>query len=308
MKNKTIRTAEYVSAKHPDKMCDAISDGVLDAFVGQDEHSRVAIETLGGHGHVYIMGEVTSNGKLEQQDYEKIVSKVVDSTKYKVVVHIAQQSSDIARGVDVGGAGDQGIVIGYACDENDEMLPQEYYLAKSLCNNLFKKYPYDGKTQITINENNEITYLVTSFQNTKIKDLKKSVDEWVQENGVEISDTIQYFINSAGEWSIGGFDADTGVTGRKIVIDSYGPRIGIGGGAFSGKDWTKIDRSGALYARLIAKEILKKEKAHEVRVELAYAIGVSEALQSVTYVDGILGEITEFDTSMTGIKKFIKTH
>lgn len=306
MKNTQLRTAEYVSPKHPDKMCDAISDAILQKYTEQDEKSRVAVETMGGHGRVYILGEVSSNTILQQKDYEKIVTSITGSDSYDVIVHISQQSSDIARGVDAGGAGDQGIVIGYACDENEEMLPQEYYLAKSLCNFLYEKYPYDGKTQITINEKSEVTHLVASFQNTKTDVLTQDIQEWIEMNKVVLSDDIQYFINPAGEWNLGGFDADTGLTGRKIVVDSYGPRVPVGGGAFSGKDWTKVDRSGARYARAIAQHLLKERNAHEVRVELAYAIGVSEALQSIAYIDGVPEHITEFDTSMKGIREFIQ--
>lgn len=304
-RNQKIRTAEYVSAKHPDKMCDAISDRILEAFIRQDKDSRVAVETLGGHGRIYIMGEVTSNGNLHNSDYENIISQVTGRNNYKIEIHIVQQSSQIAKGVDLGGAGDQGIVIGYACNENAEMIPQEYYLAKSLCNYLYEKYPYDGKTQITMDEGFTILALVASFQNTKTEVLKIDIQGWIQKNNIKISKNIQYFINPAGEWDNGGFDADTGLTGRKIVVDSYGPRVAIGGGAFSGKDWTKVDRSGAAYAKYIAQQILIKESADEVRVELAYAIGIANALQSIVYVDGTAREITEFGTSMSDIKKFI---
>ncbi len=306
MKNKILRTAEYVSPKHPDKMCDAISDAILQRYVEHDTNSRVAVETMGGHGKVYILGEVNSNTVLQQKDYEDIVASITGSESYEVVVNISQQSSDIARGVDAGGAGDQGIVIGYACDENEEMLPQEYYLAKSLCHFLYEKYPYDGKTQITINEQKEVTHLVASFQNTDTDMLRQDIQGWAQVKSVALADDIQYFVNPAGEWGIGGFDADTGLTGRKIVVDSYGPRVPVGGGAFSGKDWTKVDRSGARYARAIAQHLLKERNAHEVRIELAYAIGVPEALQSIAYIDGVPEIITEFDTSMKGIRAFIQ--
>ncbi len=306
MKNIRLRTAEYVSQKHPDKMCDAISDKILERFTEQDKESRVAVETLGGHGRVYIMGEVTSKGTLDQKDYQEIVSEITGRDDYLVSVEITQQSSYIAQGVDAGGAGDQGIVIGYACDENEEMLPQEYFLAKSLCNYLYSKFPYDGKTQITINENFAITALVASFQNTKTEALYVEIKNWIEKNKIKLSLDIQYFVNPAGEWTLGGFDADTGLTGRKIVVDNYGPRVPVGGGAFSGKDWTKVDRSGARYARAIAQDLLKKKEAHEVRVELAYAIGVSEVIQAVAYIDGDASLITEYDTSIRGIKHFIE--
>ena len=287
-------------------MCDAISDAILQKCIDQDKNSRVAVETMGGHGRVYVMGEISSNASLRQKDYEDIVASIAGTGDYDVVVNISQQSSDIARGVDAGGAGDQGIVIGYACDENEEMLPQEYYLAKSLCHFLYETYPYDGKTQVTINEENEITHLVASFQNTKTEVLTQDISKWIEDNNITLSENVQYFINPAGEWTRGGFDADTGLTGRKIVVDSYGPRVPVGGGAFSGKDWTKVDRSGARYARAIAQHLLKERNAHEVCVELAYAIGVSDSIQSIAYIDGVPEHITEFDTSMKGIREFIQ--
>ncbi len=144
-------TAEYVSPKHPDKMCDRISDAILKLFITQDPNSRVAVETLGGHGKVFIVGEVTSTGNITQTEYEQIVAEIIGFDSYDVIVHIFRQSPEIATGVDTGGAGDQGIVIGYACNHNHEMIPQEFYLAKLLCNHLYDKYPVDGKTQIMTN-------------------------------------------------------------------------------------------------------------------------------------------------------------
>jgi len=155
-------TAEYVSPKHPDKMCDRISDAILEKFINQDPNSRVAVETLGGHGKVFIVGEVTSLGTINQSEYKQIVADITGFDTYDVTVHIVQQSPEIAAGVDTGGAGDQGIVIGYACNHNDEMVPQEFYLAKSLCNYLYEKYPVDGKTQVTINAKHEITHKGTN--------------------------------------------------------------------------------------------------------------------------------------------------
>ena len=301
---KNIYTAEYVSQGHPDKMCDRISDKVLEAFVEQDKDSRVAVETMGGHGKVYIMGEVTSTGSLNDSDYKEIVSSVTGSGNYDVRVNIVQQSPEIARGVDAGGAGDQGIVIGYACNENEEMIPHEYYLAKSLCNHIYKKYPYDGKTQITINSDFDVLVIVSSFQNVSPEALKSIVEEWIEENRVSVSSDTKYYLNHLGEWNIGGFDADTGLTGRKIVVDSYGPRVPVGGGAFSGKDWTKVDRSGAKYAQHIARSILKERGAQEVKVELAYALGVAEAVQAVVYVDGVSEGLVGF--GMEDVEVFLK--
>lgn len=298
-------TAEYVTPKHPDKMCDRISDAILEKFISHDSNSRVAVETLGGHGKVFIVGEVTSTGTITQSEYEQIVADITGFDTYDVTVHIVQQSPEIAAGVDTGGAGDQGIVIGYACNHNEEMIPQEFYLAKSLCNYLYEKYPVDGKTQITINDKHEITHIVASFQGTTTRQLSADIITWVRDKKMPIDD-IKLLVNPAGEWHIGGFEADAGLTGRKIVIDQYGPRVPVGGGAFSGKDWTKVDRSGAKYAQYIAQQLLQKNDANEVRVELAYAIGIAEPVQKIAYIDSVLHSIDEYDCSMNGIHDFIQ--
>jgi S-adenosylmethionine synthetase len=305
MKTKKTFTAEYVSPKHPDKMCDRVSDAILESFISRDPNSRVAVETLGGHGKVFIVGEVTSTGNITQLQYEKIVADITGFDTYDVIVHIVQQSPEIAHGVDSGGAGDQGIVIGYACNHNAEMIPQEFYLAKSLCNYLYEKYPVDGKTQITINDKHEITHIVASFQSTNTNKLSADIIGWVQNKKMPIDD-IKLLVNPAGEWHLGGFEADAGLTGRKIVIDQYGPRVPVGGGAFSGKDWTKVDRSGAKYAQHIAQQLLTKHIANEVHVELAYAIGIAEPVQKIAYIDSIPNDISEWDCSMKGIHAFIQ--
>jgi S-adenosylmethionine synthetase len=298
-------TAEYVSPKHPDKMCDRISDTILELFISQDPNSRVAVETLGGHGKVFIVGEVTSTGTITQVQYEQIVADITGFDNYEVTVHIVQQSPEIANGVDTGGAGDQGIVIGYACNHNKEMIPQEFYLAKSLCNYLYKKYPVDGKTQITINNKHQITHIVASFQGTHTNELSADIIAWVRDKKMPIDD-IKLFVNPAGEWHVGGFEADAGLTGRKIVVDQYGPRVPVGGGAFSGKDWTKVDRSGAKYAQHIAQQLLTKHNATEIRVELAYAIGIAEPVQKIAYIDNVPNSINKYDCTMNGIHEFIQ--
>lgn len=303
---KKLLTAEYVSPKHPDKICDRISDVILELYIDQDPNSRCAIETMGGHGKIYVLGEVTSTVHITNETIKELIYSIIEGDAMKITISLHQQSPEIANGVDTGGAGDQGIVIGYACNENEEMVPHEYYLAKSLCNYLYEIYPHDGKTQITVDQDFKVTHIVASFQNSKTEDLEKHINIWLQENSIKTSDFTTYFINPAGEWHIGGFDADTGLTGRKIVVDSYGPRVSIGGGAFSGKDWTKVDRSGAQYAKYIAQQLLHKHKAREVRVELAYAIGVSDSIQSVAYIDGMTHNITEFETNMKDIKVFVQ--
>ena len=271
-----IRTAEFVSPGHPDKICDRISDKILDTCLEQDPESRVAIETAGGHGLVHLTGEITTNAEL---DYESIVKEV--SGIDKVTHNVVRQSNEIARGVDVGGAGDQGIMVGYACDENDEYVPQEYRLARSLCRYIYEKFSYDGKTQITTDKYKNITHIVASFQNVSKEELEQLVVEWLDYK----VDGITIHCNPAGDWTQGGFDADAGLTGRKLVVDNYGPRVPIGGGAYSGKDPSKVDRSAAYMARHIAVKELKKQGLRECWVYLSYAIGEKEPLQA-TCSDG----------------------
>tara|TARA_Y100000310_G_scaffold337251_1_gene423858 strand:- start:62 stop:1024 length:963 start_codon:yes stop_codon:yes gene_type:complete len=275
-----IRTAECITPKHPDKICDRISDAILDACLEQDSNSRVAIETCGGHGKVFVTGEITTNADIGP--IKDIVERVYGEP-INVTTNIVKQSNFIAQGVDTGGAGDQGIMVGYACDENEEYIPQELYLARSLCKWLYKKFPYDGKTQVTIREDNHL-FVVTSFQNTDKHELQAEVSEWLKIFDGKYGLMLVHS-NPAGDWSQGGFDADAGVTGRKLVVDNYGPRVPIGGGAFSGKDSSKVDRSGAYMARRIAVNELKEKNLKECWVYLSYAIGKKEPLQA-TVTDG----------------------
>ena len=274
-----IRTAEFVSPGHPDKICDGISDKILDTCLEQDPNSRVAIETAGGHGTVHLTGEITTN--FSEIDYESIVKEVSGTRPLnKVTYSIVKQSNEIARGVDTGGAGDQGIMVGYACNENDQYVPQEYYLARDLCKFLYERFPFDGKTQITTDDH-WITHIVTSFQNTEKEQLEQSVVEWMD---WEVDDIVIH-CNPAGDWTQGGFAADAGLTGRKLVVDNYGPRVPIGGGAYSGKDPSKVDRSAAYMARYIAVSEMKSKRLDECWVYLSYAIGEEEPLQA-TATDG----------------------
>jgi len=291
-----IRTAEFVSPKHPDKLCDRISDKILDLFLEGDENSRCAIETCGGHGKVFITGEVTSHTEVTDEKIKEVVKEISDIDD--VTIHIVKQSPEIARGVDVGGAGDQGIMIGYACQENWQLVPQEYYLARELNKLVFNRHPYDGKTQITILENYEL-HVVCSFQNTPKEVLEFICKDYLERNlGYKIK---SLHCNPAGDWNQGGFDADAGVTGRKLAVDNYGPRIPLGGGAFSGKDATKVDRSAAYMARKIAVDYLRKHNALEVLVQLSYAIGYDQPLQATVTIDGEEEEITGYDLSPKGI-------
>ena len=307
----SIKTAEFVSPKHPDKICDFIADSILDAYLEDDKESRVAIEVMGGHKLITINGEVTSFAKI---DIEKLVKKIVGED-YKIISKIVAQSLEIGRSVDTGGAGDQGIMKGYATNETPELLPLEYVLARNLCKKIYEAYPFDGKTQVTT-ENGKVKTVVASFQNTKNEDLLVLVKKILAEDlPAEALAEEGYLINPAGEWSSGGFDADTGLSGRKLVIDNYGPEIPIGGGSFSGKDYTKVDRSGAYMARRIAVELLQKRGAkassvglqpREVYTKLAYAIGKSEPVMAVAIVDGKEEEITGYDLSPRGIRAYLK--
>lgn len=278
-----MKTAEWVSPKHPDKMCDQISDAILDYCLLKDKNARVAVETMGGHGKVEIMGEITMNGEIPFDIIEQIVYRITGDTNLEIGTNIVKQSSEIANGVDTGGAGDQGIMVGYACSENNAMIPQEKYLADDLGEFIYEKYPFDGKTQITLNDSKDIIAVVASFQNVSKVELEDMVNKWLDIRKQTMS---KIYCNSAGDWKIGGFSADTGLTGRKLMVDNYGPQIPIGGGAFSGKDSTKVDRSGAYMARKIAVDLLRQENAKEVLVKLAYSIGVAEPVMAVATIDG----------------------
>jgi len=297
-----IRTAECVSPMHPDKMCDRISDTLLDLYLEGDPNSRCAIETCGGLGEVYITGEVTSNTNVTKDEIIKAVHQVTNDNTIKVIINLNTQSPEIAQGVDTGGAGDQGIMIGYACRDNEQFLPQEYYLSRELNKFVFDKYPYDGKTQVTMNGNS--LRVVCSFQNAPAGELEKLVMQYFE-------DFPQYHIeslhcNPAGDWNIGGFTADAGLTGRKLAVDNYGPRVPLGGGAFSGKDCTKVDRSAAYMARRIAVDILEQRpEVQEVMVQLAYAIGYDQPLQATAIVDGEHEFIKGYDLSPKGIIDFL---
>lgn len=294
------RTAESVSPKHPDKLCDQISDAILDAYLREDPEARVAAETCGGHGVVFVTGEITSTAK--NVDIAKIVKRIAGDD-IEVHTKIVQQSPEIAQGVDTGGAGDQGIMIGYATDETEELLPKEVILARKLNEFIYEKHPYDGKTQITIAPDGTIDSIVASFQNVSKQELKKLVKEFI--NTENLTGKLELHLNPAGDWNQGGFDADTGLTGRKLIVDNYGPRIPIGGGCYSGKDPSKVDRSAAYMARKIAVDYLKNRNAHEVLVRLAYAIGYAEPLEKTVIIDGKPEEIEGYDLTPNGIIKYL---
>ncbi len=293
-----FRTAESVSPKHPDKICDQISDAILDAYLAKDPDVRGGVDVAGGHGMVFVTGEITSN--TEKIDVTEIVKRLAGDVK--VIEHIAEQSHEIAQGVDIGGAGDQGIMVGYACNETPELMPLEYVLARRLCEYIYEKYPYDGKTQITT-QDGKIVSVVASFQKTPKTELLDLVKAWLPTEKLAVFDEIDFHINPAGDWNVGGFEADAGLTGRKLVVDNYGPRIPIGGGAFSGKDPSKVDRSAAYMARKVAIDYLKKNNAHEVYVYLAYAIGFDQPLEATVVIDGSQNKVEGYDLSPNGIIK-----
>lgn len=294
------RTAESVSPGHPDKICDQVSDAILDAYLAVDQNARVAVEVCGGHGKVFLTGEVSAR---EHIDIEPIVKRLAGEVE--IIEHIARQSPEIARGVDAGGAGDQGIMVGYACNETPELLPLETVLARRLNQHLYKRWPYDGKTQITL-RNGAIESIVASFQHAPAKELEGEVRLFLDNDlRTPVGEKIAIYANPAGDWQQGGFDADAGLTGRKLVVDNYGPRIPIGGGCFSGKDATKVDRSAAYMARRIAVDYLRQTGASEVFCYLAYAIGKAEPLEATVHIDGKQQSVTGYDLTPHGISSFL---
>ena len=290
-----MRTAEAVTPNHPDKICDRISDAILDECLKQDPDTRAAIETMGGHGIITVTGELTTKAFVDVPE----VVKGVYGKDIGVQTNIVRQSPEIAQGVDTGGAGDQGIMIGYACNDNSDYVPEEYYLARKLAQFIYREYPYDGKTQVTILDNKNII-VVASFCCTPTEELIKMCRTFFKSTDYHVK---ELHCNPAGDWSLGGFDADTGLTGRKLAVDNYGPRVPLGGGAFSGKDATKVDRSAAYMARKIAVDYLIDYNADEVMVRLAYAIGYNEPLESTVIIDGIPGKIKGYDLSPSSIIK-----
>ncbi|MES2630958.1 MAG: methionine adenosyltransferase domain-containing protein [Patescibacteria group bacterium] len=292
------RTAESVSPKHPDKICDQISDAILDAHLKEDPFARVAVDVTGGHGTVFITGEVTS--VATSVNIPAIVQRLAGHVE--LIERLEAQSPEIAQGVNTGGAGDQGIMVGYATNETPELLPLEYVLARRLNKFLYKLWPYDGKTQVTTIDS-RVSVIVASFQHAKKDELSKAVNDWlINENlAVAHENGLELHINPAGDWEVGGFDADAGLTGRKLAVDNYGPRVPIGGGAFSGKDASKVDRSGAYIARKIAVDYLKAKQASEVFVYLAYAIGYPEPVEATVIIDGIQERVAGYDLTPNGI-------
>lgn len=292
-----LKTAEAVTLAHPDKVCDQISDAILDACLAVDPNSRVAIETMGGHGLISLTGELTTNARL---NLRQIAQEVYTSCGYRdnigITVNVVEQSPEISAGVDNDGAGDQGIMVGYACNETEELLPLEVVLSRKLVKAMGR---HDGKAQVTVKDGKLEKVLTSLCDSGDMSDVK--LEEVVKNELTKflpdhIKDINEIWLrNPNGSWTIGGFDADTGVTGRKLAVDNYGPSIPVGGGAFSGKDATKVDRSAAYMARKIACDYLKARNAKEVFVHIAYAIGVAQPLMAVVTVDGVQEEIKGYD-------------
>ena len=298
-------TSESVTEGHPDKICDNISDTILDECLKQDRESRVAIETFVSNNNVTIAGQITTKANI---NIEKIVREKLKEIGYdnektdidyrtcKITTDITKQSPDIALGVDVGGAGDQGIMFGYACDETPNYMPYAIYMAHKLSKRLtdVRKQgiiPYlrpDGKTQVTVEYEDEKpkrieTILISTqhLESANLDQLKKDIIENVIKVEVPenmMDENTKIYVNPTGRFVIGGPLGDTGLTGRKIIVDTYGGYARHGGGCFSGKDASKVDRSAAYMLRFIAKNIVANGYAKKCEIQVSYAIGMKEPL------------------------------
>lgn len=346
-------TSESVTEGHPDKLCDYISDSVLDAHLTQDKNSRVACETVAGKGEIYITGEITSTAEVDIEEIARQAIKEVgygdkdldiDHKTCKITVNVSKQSPDIALGVDKSledkdgenvdseGAGDQGIMFGYACNETEELMPLPISLAHKLAKrlaevrkqNIINYLRPDGKVQVTVEYEDDrpvrVDTIVVSTQHEKDVDmevLKSDIKEKVIREVVPsklLDEKTKYFINPTGRFVIGGPLGDSGLTGRKIIVDTYGGYARHGGGAFSGKDATKVDRSAAYMARFIAKNIVANKLADKCEIQFSYAIGVAKPVS--VYVntygtntipeDEIVNKICEkFDLTPRGIINYL---
>ena len=312
---KRLFTSESVTEGHPDKLCDYISDSILDSYLAKDKNARVACETVAGKGKIFITGEITSTANV---DIEQVVRDTIKEVGYadseydidyrtcKIYINLSKQSPDIALGVDKSledkegkdveseGAGDQGLMFGYACDETEELMPLPISLAHKLSKRLTevrreKIIDYlrpDGKTQVTVEYDGDkpvrVDTIVVSTQHlpdVDMKVLKKDIIEKVIKPTVPanlLDENTKYFINPTGRFVIGGPLGDSGLTGRKIIVDTYGGAARHGGGAFSGKDPTKVDRSASYMARHIAKNIVANGYAKKCEIQIAYSIGVAK--------------------------------
>ena len=280
-------TAESVTSGHPDKICDQISDAILDEALKSDPESRVAIEVFGAHGLLVIGGEITTKADI---DYKKIAQDVYQKIGYQdkleIITNILNQSKDISIGVDSGGAGDQGIMYGFATDETSEYLPKGVVFAHKLarkteeCRRREDSFLLpDGKSQVTIKDGTLIVLVSSQHEkNVSHEELSSFIRKNIIDSVFEREELSQILINPTGSFEVGGFTADTGLTGRKIMVDTYGGIVPHGGGCFSGKDATKVDRSAAYMCRFVAKNIVANNYAQECLVSVAYAIGKKDPL------------------------------
>ncbi|MDD5251053.1 MAG: methionine adenosyltransferase [Patescibacteria group bacterium] len=283
-----MKTVESVTEGHPDKVCDQIADAILDAYLSRDPASRVAVEVFGSHGALMIGGEVTSQAEIDlAQVAERVYRDIGYDDELEVFTNVEEQSRDIARGVDVGGAGDQGIMYGYATCETSEFLPEPVVLANRLTwglADLRRNHPEftwlkpDGKSQVTV-DHGRVDAIVVSAQHSDdigVAEIKKLLLKHLVDPLLGDPGATRIYVNPTGSFVDGGFRADTGLTGRKLMVDTYGGLIPHGGGAFSGKDPTKVDRSGAYMARFAAKNIVANGHAKNCLVSVAYVIGKEE--------------------------------
>lgn len=299
MKNNTY-TVESVTSGHPDKVCDQMSDAILDAYLEQDPYSRVAVETFGSHNLLVIGGEVTSSAEIDAEEVARSLYKEIGyKNDLSIIINIAKQSPDIAQGVDTGGAGDQGIMYGYASSETSEFMPLAVVLVHRLTKGLeilrksdpeFSWLGPDGKAQVTVQDGNLVSILVSCQHEDWItqEEIREKIIKKLIQPMIKRVDSVEILVNPTGKFTVGGFTADTGLTGRKIMVDTYCGLIPHGGGAFSGKDPTKVDRSAAYMARFAAKNIVANGYARECMVSVAYAIGRAEPL--MVHAEGDVGE------------------
>ena len=326
---KKLFTSESVTEGHPDKLCDLISDSILDAYLEKDEKARVAVETVAGKGKIFITGEITSTANV---DIESVVRKTIKDIGYfgkeydidyqtvEIVTNLSKQSPDIAMGTndDVGGAGDQGMMFGYASDETEELMPLPILLAHKLARKLtevrkkgiIKDIGPDGKTQVTVEYNDDIPVrvdtILISTEHKESKDLNLLKIELIDKVINEVVDKkylvdTKILVNPTGRFTIGGPLGDSGLTGRKIIVDTYGGMARHGGGAFSGKDPSKVDRTAAYMARHIAKNIVANKLARRCEIQISYAIGVKEPIS--LYVDCFGTNKVSLDEIINIIKK-----
>lgn len=335
-------TSESVTEGHPDKVCDYISDSILDACLEQDKNSKVAVETFISNGQVSIAGQITSNANI---DIEKITREKLKEVGYddekvnmdyrtcKINVNIVNQSCEIATGVNNGGAGDQGVMFGYACDESENLMPYGICIAHKLAHRLAevrKKriIPYlksDGKVQVTIEYLNSNPFRIDTIlistqheENVDMEELENDIIDYVIKPVVDdemIDIDTKFIINPSGKFVIGGAVADTGLTGRKIMVDTYGGYAHHGGGAFSGKDGSKVDRSATYMLRHIAKCIVANGLARKCEIQVSYGIGIKEPISlyidcfgtnSIPEIDIINIIKKEFDLTPEGIIEYLK--